>query len=214
MQYLASIPALKFLHFRAHGTRSRRFVQFEQPAASQSWEIDIFVIFDPKKWYLWYIKVLSLHIARYWSRHLAALFFLYVSKNYARRQNFRWLGSLEGEFDHFLWISRHSQIFSEHCYVAVTPTGSILTQSENYFPRFSQCIRRCEHFRSLAALEVILTFSGGACWRENCRFWALLQKITIVLSMYVPVRAKASPLAYPAPSRRLVESLWIVLRWP
>ena len=65
VQYLAGIPALKFLHFRAHSTRSRRCVQFEQPATSQSWEIDIFVIFDPKKWYLWYIKVLSLHIARY-----------------------------------------------------------------------------------------------------------------------------------------------------
>ena len=92
--------------------------------------------------------------------------------------------------------------------MSVTPTGSILTQSENYFPRFSQCIRRCEIFRSLAALEVIFTLYGGACWRENCRFWALLQKITIV---FVNVRAsegQGEPISIPGALRT---SCWITL---
>ena len=48
-QYLAGIPALKFGHFRAYGTKFPRFVHFEQPATVQLGEIDIFVIFDPKK---------------------------------------------------------------------------------------------------------------------------------------------------------------------
>ena len=49
MQYLAGIPALKFLHFRTSGTRYRQSVQFEQLATVQLGEINFFVDLDPKK---------------------------------------------------------------------------------------------------------------------------------------------------------------------
>ena len=92
--------------------------------------------------------------------------------------------------------------------MAVTPTGSILTQSEVHSPRFNQCIRRCEIFKSLAALQVIFTFPRGACWRKNCWFWAFLQEITIV---FVNVRAsegQGEPISIPGALRM---SSWITL---
>ena len=48
MRYPQGIPAPNFAYFRLRGTQSRQFGQFEQPVASQSREIDIFVNFNPK----------------------------------------------------------------------------------------------------------------------------------------------------------------------
>ena len=59
--------------------------------------------------------------------------------------------------------------------MAVTPTGSILAQSEVYSPWFSQCIRRCQVFRSLAALEKIFTF-----WPRRC----MLTKKLLILGIF------------------------------
>ena len=166
MRYLRGNPAPKFLLFCTRGTKFRQFVQFKQPTL-RNWHFDE----------VWPEKV----VPRVHQGFVTPNGHILIQT--PRRRVFLLCGHKVQSHTKFQVASKPRRRVWQLCAIFTTYSNFPETLSNDrishrvnfgaigsWFPRFGYCSIRCETFRLLAALDVIFTFPGCACWQKIVYF--------------------------------------------